>query len=84
MGNPEEPEYQRFEGICRECGAPVTYSNSVKLHPSKVTCEKCRPRTKDDKSIYRVLTQIRQHGTPCFLADSLTIPALDSAVKGSG
>ena len=31
--------------MCRECGAKVTYSNSVRLHPSKVVCEKCRPRT---------------------------------------
>jgi len=40
----EEPDYQRYEGVCRECGQPVTYYNSVKLHPSKVVCERHRPR----------------------------------------
>lgn len=40
----EEPGYQRHEGVCRECGQPVVYYNSVKRYPDHVVCEKHRPR----------------------------------------
>lgn len=41
MGVPQEPAYQRFEGVCRECGKAVHYHNSIQRHPDHVICEDC-------------------------------------------
>lgn len=41
MGYRQEPAYSRFKGVCRDCGADVVYSNSVKMHPDLVRCDSC-------------------------------------------
>lgn len=88
MCNPEEPEYRVFEYTCPHCGHHYREANSVKKHPDHRKCPKCgksgKAENQDDHTIYRVLTQLRQHGVQCFLADGLTTEALDSSVKGWG
>jgi len=41
MGNSEEPQYQRFDGICRRCGEGYHYCNSVKRHRDFEICDDC-------------------------------------------
>jgi len=41
MGNPEEPAYREFKGLCRKCGKVYIYHNSVKMHPDYHECREC-------------------------------------------
>lgn len=41
MGNPEEREYQAYDGTCKECGNHVIYFNSIKKHPDNILCRDC-------------------------------------------
>lgn len=41
MGNPEEPQHQRFEGICRDCGCDVVYHSAGRNHPDHIRCDTC-------------------------------------------
>ena len=41
MGSQEEPEHQRFDGVCRDCGIEMRYSSGVKRHPDHVRCQTC-------------------------------------------
>jgi len=41
MGMKEEPQHNRFEGTCRDCGCDVVYYAAVKCHPDHVRCDSC-------------------------------------------
>jgi len=55
MSNREEPGYQEFEGICRECGKIFTYHNSVRRHPDHQECIECEEC--EAKKIVKTLTK---------------------------
>ena len=87
MGYPEEPQYQQYEGKCRQCDKQHTYSNSVKRHPDNDICRECEEANRhplSDEGVYRLLQKLRRHGVNCFLADGLATAELADAVKGEG
>jgi len=44
MGNPQEPAYREFKGLCRTCGKEFTYHNSIRRHPSNQECVQCEAK----------------------------------------